>query len=65
MGHHHAEQLSLVVLGSYAIGYLAGRSIAVLWTRGPVEEHGVRRIARGAAELTHQQHHRHDEQQAA
>ncbi len=44
----HAEQLPLVVLGTYALGYLAGRSIATLWSRGPAHTHGVRRIAAGA-----------------
>ena len=48
MNNRHAEQLPLVVLGTYALGYLAGRSIATLWSRGPVHEHGVRRIAAGA-----------------
>lgn len=48
MNHRHAEQLPLVVLGTYALGYLAGRSIATLWSRGPAHEHGVRRIAAGA-----------------
>ncbi|NGZ99731.1 hypothetical protein G5V59_03440 [Nocardioides sp. W3-2-3] len=36
------------MLGTYALGYLAGRSIATLWSRGPAHEHGVRRIAAGA-----------------
>lgn len=33
MNHRQAEQFPLVVLGTYAVGYLAGRSIAVLWVR--------------------------------
>lgn len=49
MNHRHAEQLPLVVLGTYALGYLAGRSIAALWSRGPTDAHGVRRLAAGAA----------------
>ena len=53
MTHRHAEQLSLVVIGTYALGYVAGRSIAVLWTRGPAHEHGVRRLVGGVADLTH------------
>lgn len=53
MTHRHAEQLSLVVIGTYALGYVAGRSIAVLWTRGPAHERGVRRLVGGVAELTH------------
>ncbi len=47
MNTRHAEQLPLVVLGTYALGYLAGRSIATLWSRGPAELHGVRRLAGG------------------
>lgn len=53
MNHRRAEQIPLVVLGTYALGYLAGRSIAALWSRGSSAEHGVRRLAGGAAELTH------------
>lgn len=53
MNHRRAEKIPLVVLGTYAIGYVAGRSIAALWSRGSAAEHGVRRLADGAAELTH------------
>lgn len=56
MNHRRAEKIPLVVLGTYAIGYLTGRSIAALWSRGPAAEHGVRRLAGGAAELTHHRH---------
>ena len=53
MNPRRAEQIPLVVLGTYAIGYLAGRSIAALWSRGSTAEHGVRRLAGGVAELAH------------
>lgn len=50
---HPRTDFSLVLFGSYAVGYVAGKVIAVLWTHGPASEHGVRRLAGGAADVAH------------
>lgn len=54
--HFHAHprtDFSLVLVGSYVVGYAAGKLIGVLWTHGPATEQGVRRLAGGAAEVAH------------
>lgn len=48
---HHSGEIPLAVLGTYAVGYLAGRSIGLLWTSGPHHEQGLRRLRAGAGEL--------------
>lgn len=47
---HHPVHLPIAVLGTYTAGYLAGRSIAVLWSEGEMAESGIRRLRTGAAE---------------
>lgn len=46
---HRPGEFPLVVAGCYAVGYLTGKLVAVLWTRGPAEQQGVRRLAGGVA----------------
>ncbi|MCX6401421.1 MAG: hypothetical protein NTX33_16005 [Propionibacteriales bacterium] len=63
---HRRTEIPVYVLATYALGCIAGRSIAVLWTHGRADEHGVRRLASGAAEIVHRHPHDvADEQRAA
>ncbi|WP_182376477.1 hypothetical protein [Nocardioides sp. WS12] len=62
---HRRTEIPVYVLATYALGCIAGRSIAVLWARGRVDERGVRRLASGAAELAHRLPHGVADQQHA
>lgn len=62
---HRRTEIPVYVLATYALGCIAGRSIAVLWTRGRADEHGVRRLASGAVEIAHRLPHGLPDQQRA
>lgn len=53
MNHNHPTELTVVVIGSWAVGYFAGKAIAIVWAHGPSEADMRQRFAHGVADLAH------------
>ncbi|WP_183093029.1 hypothetical protein [Nocardioides stalactiti] len=49
--HKVHRDLPIVLVGSFAVGYVAGKSFAVVYLTGQTTKKGVERVADGAAAL--------------